>query len=85
MSGLVLSPREEQSLPEGVEVIGSVLTLQGPVELHHAGLYECEASYYSHRASVLLDITVNPHVKQPGRSRALSTYHRFPSQMAPCS
>lgn len=77
MSGLVLSPREEQSLPEGVEVIGSVLTLQGPVELHHAGLYECEASYYSHRASVLLDIAINPQVKQSGTSRALSTYHRL--------
>ncbi|XP_064830924.1 uncharacterized protein LOC135546431 isoform X2 [Oncorhynchus masou masou] len=60
----IVCTKEEQSLPEGVEVIGSALILQGPVELYHAGLYECEASYYSHRASVLLDITVNPHVKQ---------------------
>ncbi|XP_024300899.1 uncharacterized protein LOC112267073 isoform X1 [Oncorhynchus tshawytscha] len=60
----IVCTKEEQSLPEGVEVIGSALTLQGPVELYHAGLYECEASYYSHRASVLLDITVNPQVKQ---------------------
>ncbi|CDQ67447.1 unnamed protein product [Oncorhynchus mykiss] len=60
----IVCTKEEQSLPEGVEVIGSVLTLQGPVELYHAGLYECEASYYSHRASVLLNITVNPQVKQ---------------------
>ncbi|XP_029628979.1 uncharacterized protein LOC115206319 isoform X2 [Salmo trutta] len=63
----IVCTKEEQSLPEGVEVIGSVLTLQGPVELHHAGLYECEASYYSHRASVLLDIAVNPQVKQSER------------------
>ncbi|XP_052323566.1 uncharacterized protein si:ch211-149e23.4 isoform X4 [Oncorhynchus keta] len=61
----IVCTKEEQSLPEGVAVFGSALTLQGPVELYHAGLYECEASYYSHRASVLLDITVNPHVKQP--------------------
>nr|XP_046171962.1 uncharacterized protein si:ch211-149e23.4 isoform X3 [Oncorhynchus gorbuscha] len=60
----IVCTKEEQSLPEGVEVIGSALTLQGPMELYHAGLYECEASYYSHRASVLLDITVNPQVKQ---------------------
>nr|XP_046150214.1 uncharacterized protein LOC123992763 isoform X4 [Oncorhynchus gorbuscha] len=73
----IVCTKEEQSLPEGVAVFGSALTLQGPVELYHAGLYECEASYYSHRASVLLDITVNPHVKQPGTSRALSTYHRL--------
>eukprot|EP00063_Salmo_salar_P094963 XP_014069798.1 PREDICTED: uncharacterized protein LOC106612809 isoform X3 [Salmo salar] len=63
----IVCTKEEQSLPEGVEVIGSVLTLQGPVELHHAGLYECEASYYSHRASVLLDIAINPQVKQSER------------------
>ncbi|XP_024300900.1 uncharacterized protein LOC112267073 isoform X2 [Oncorhynchus tshawytscha] len=63
----IVCTKEEQSLPEGVEVIGSALTLQGPVELYHAGLYECEASYYSHRASVLLDITVNPQVKQSER------------------
>ncbi|XP_024298609.1 uncharacterized protein si:ch211-149e23.4 isoform X1 [Oncorhynchus tshawytscha] len=61
----IVCTKEEQSLPEGVAVFGSALTLQGPVELYHAGLYECEASYYSHRASVLLDITVNPRVKQP--------------------
>ncbi|XP_029528397.2 uncharacterized protein LOC115136772 isoform X3 [Oncorhynchus nerka] len=61
----IVCTKEEQSLPEGVAVFGSALTLQGPVELYHAGLYECEASYFSHRASVLLDITVNPHVKQP--------------------
>ncbi|XP_071214765.1 uncharacterized protein [Salvelinus alpinus] len=60
----IVCTKEEQSLPEGVEVIGSALTLQGPVELYHAGLYECEASYYSHRASVLLDIIVDPQVKQ---------------------
>ncbi|KAK6296723.1 hypothetical protein J4Q44_G00328650 [Coregonus suidteri] len=61
----IVCTKEEQSLPEGVAVIGSALTLQGPVELYHAGLYECEASYHSHRASVQLDITVNPQVKQP--------------------
>ncbi|KAL0973178.1 hypothetical protein UPYG_G00199960 [Umbra pygmaea] len=55
----------KQPLPEGVLVNGSALTLQGPVELHHAGLYECEASYYKHRASVLLDIMVTPRVTQP--------------------
>ncbi|KAM9451858.1 uncharacterized protein ACWYII_011612 isoform 5-T5 [Salvelinus alpinus] len=63
----IVCTKEEQSLPEGVEVIGSALTLQGPVELYHAGLYECEASYYSHRASVLLDIIVDPQVKQSER------------------
>ncbi|XP_041734862.1 uncharacterized protein LOC121568381 [Coregonus clupeaformis] len=61
----IVCTKEQQSLPEGVAVIGSALTLQGPVELYHAGMYECEASYYSHRASVQLDITVNPQVKQP--------------------
>ncbi|CAB1347911.1 unnamed protein product, partial [Coregonus sp. 'balchen'] len=36
----IVCTKEERSLPEGVAVIGSALTLQGPVELYHAGLYE---------------------------------------------
>ncbi|KAJ7995607.1 hypothetical protein DPEC_G00246340 [Dallia pectoralis] len=55
---------EERALPEGVLVTGSALTLEGPVELHHAGLYECRASYYNHTASILLDIIITPHLKQ---------------------
>ncbi|XP_010891948.2 uncharacterized protein si:ch211-149e23.4 [Esox lucius] len=56
--------KQEQSHPEDVLVTGSDLILPGPVELHHAGLYECQAYYYSHRATALLDIIVTPHMEQ---------------------
>ncbi|CAL8362271.1 unnamed protein product [Merluccius merluccius] len=57
-----VSCRKEDAspLPGDVEVVGRVLTFRGPVALPHAGLYECEASYYRHRAAVQINITVRP-------------------------
>ncbi|XP_061073921.1 uncharacterized protein si:ch211-149e23.4 [Conger conger] len=57
--------RENGSLPAGMEVIGSVFRLEGPIEPLHAGLYTCQASYYSHRLSVALEIVVTPAVVLP--------------------
>ncbi|XP_076002029.1 uncharacterized protein LOC142995031 [Genypterus blacodes] len=52
-------------LPKGVQVLASRLTLHGPVEFQHAGLYECVASYHRHRATLQFNITVTPHVILP--------------------
>ncbi|XP_067102581.1 uncharacterized protein si:ch211-149e23.4 isoform X2 [Osmerus mordax] len=61
----VICIKDDGPLPEGMEVTGSVLGVQGPVELTHAGLYECEASYQHLKASVKLNVTVSAHEKQP--------------------
>ncbi|KAG7471258.1 hypothetical protein MATL_G00122560 [Megalops atlanticus] len=60
----VTCTKENDSLPAGVEVTGSVLRLEGPVEPSQAGLYTCEASYYRHRSSVQLEIVLAPAVLQ---------------------
>ncbi|KAG9348500.1 hypothetical protein JZ751_002236 [Albula glossodonta] len=57
--------RENGSLPAGMEVTGNVLHLEGPAEPHYAGLYTCQASYYSHRLNVPLEIVVTPVIVQP--------------------
>ncbi|CAL8352766.1 unnamed protein product [Lota lota] len=57
----VFCQKEDASpLPSGVAVVGSALTFQAHVDLLHAGLYVCEASYYRHRATVQINITVRP-------------------------
>ncbi|KAJ8368457.1 hypothetical protein SKAU_G00084850 [Synaphobranchus kaupii] len=62
----VTCARENGSLPEGVEVTGNVLYFEGPIEPLHAGIYNCQASYYSHILSVPLEIVVTPIVVLPG-------------------
>ncbi|CAL8374241.1 unnamed protein product [Gadus morhua 'NCC'] len=57
---LFCQKEEASRLPGGVAVVGSALTFQAPVGLLHEGLYVCEASYYRHRATVQINITVRP-------------------------
>ncbi|KAJ8280161.1 hypothetical protein GJAV_G00051260 [Gymnothorax javanicus] len=57
--------RENGSLPQGVEVTGSALHFEGPIRPLHAGLYPCQASYYSHSVSVTLKMVVSPVVVVP--------------------
>ena len=64
---IVLPFRDDGPLPEGVELVGSSLTVQGPVEHWHAGLYECSFSYHHLKATLKFNVTVKPQVIQPGK------------------
>ncbi|KAG1951364.1 poliovirus receptor [Pimephales promelas] len=57
--------REGLPLPEDVDVVGSDIFIRGPVELHLAGQYLCQASYRRHQASLQFTIKVNPKVILP--------------------
>ncbi|XP_071400914.1 uncharacterized protein [Centroberyx affinis] len=57
--------KDDEALPEDVEVVGRSLTVQGPVEFRHAGLYECVASYHRHKAVIKFNLTVKPQVREP--------------------
>ncbi|KAF4103958.1 uncharacterized protein si:ch211-149e23.4 [Onychostoma macrolepis] len=57
--------REGQPLPEDVDVVGNNLFVRGPVELHLAGQYLCQASYRRHQVSLQFTIEVNPKVLLP--------------------
>ncbi|XP_074535110.1 uncharacterized protein LOC141797538 [Halichoeres trimaculatus] len=57
--------KDDGPLPEDVEITGSNLTLQAPVGLEHAGLYECSLSYLHLQATLKFNVTVKPHVLQP--------------------
>ncbi|XP_051719123.1 uncharacterized protein si:ch211-149e23.4 isoform X2 [Ctenopharyngodon idella] len=57
--------REGQPLPEDVDVVGRDIFLRGPVELHLAGQYLCQASYRRHQVSLQFTIEVNPKVLLP--------------------
>ncbi|TDH14643.1 hypothetical protein EPR50_G00022540 [Perca flavescens] len=62
----VTCKKDDGPLPEGMELIGSSnLTVQGPVEHQHAGLYECVFSYHQLNATLKFNVTVKPHVIQP--------------------
>ncbi|KAK2881259.1 hypothetical protein Q8A67_018527 [Cirrhinus molitorella] len=57
--------REGQPLPEDVDVVGNNLFIRGPVELHFAGQFLCQASYRRHQVSLQFTIEVNPKVLLP--------------------
>ncbi|XP_042595179.1 uncharacterized protein si:ch211-149e23.4 [Cyprinus carpio] len=57
--------REGQPLPEDVDLVGNKLLVRGPVELHLAGQYLCQASYRRHQVSLQFTIKVNPKVLLP--------------------
>ncbi|XP_042342917.1 uncharacterized protein si:ch211-149e23.4 [Plectropomus leopardus] len=57
--------KDDGPLPEGVELVGSSLTVQGPVEYHHAGLYECFFSYHHLEAMLKFNVTIKPQDIQP--------------------
>ncbi|XP_031153452.1 synaptogenesis protein syg-2 isoform X2 [Sander lucioperca] len=62
----VTCKKDDGPLPKGVELVGSSsLTVQGPVEHQHAGLYECVFSYHQLNATLKFNVTVKPHVTQP--------------------
>ncbi|KAM7399087.1 hypothetical protein PAMP_018379 [Pampus punctatissimus] len=50
--------KDDGPLPDGVQLVGSNLTVQGPVVHQYAGLYECVTSYYHHKATLQFNITV---------------------------
>ncbi|XP_051253641.1 uncharacterized protein si:ch211-149e23.4 [Dicentrarchus labrax] len=56
---------DDGPLPEGVELVGSSLKVQGPVGHRHAGLYECLVSYHHLQATLRFNVTVKPQVIQP--------------------
>ncbi|KAG8001870.1 Nectin-2 [Nibea albiflora] len=57
--------KDDEPLPEGVELVGSSLTVQGPLGHQHAGLFECFLSYNHLQAELKFNVTVNPRVIQP--------------------
>ncbi|XP_026138439.1 uncharacterized protein LOC113115225 [Carassius auratus] len=61
-SSKVKCSREGQPLPEDVDVVGNDLFVRGPVELHLAGQYLCQASYRRHQVSLQFTIEVNPKI-----------------------
>lgn len=70
----VLLCRDDGLLPDDVELVGSSITVQGPVEHRHAGLYECVVSYHHLKAMLQFNVTVNPRVIQPGRWNSLQAF-----------
>ncbi|XP_068571384.1 hemicentin-2 [Cebidichthys violaceus] len=61
----VACQKDDGPLPDGVELVGSSLTVQGPVEHRHAGLYECFFSYRHVNATLKFNVTVKPQVIRP--------------------
>lgn len=47
-------------------MVGNDLFIRGPVDVHHAGRYLCQASYRKHLVSLRFTIEVNPKVLLPG-------------------
>lgn len=45
-----------------MSVIDGVLKIKGPVGANHAGQYQCQASYYTHTASLQFEIEVKPRI-----------------------
>lgn len=61
-----VSPRDSHPLPEDVSVIGSDLFIRGPLQMHHAGEYVCQASYRKHLATLQFTVEAKPKVLLPG-------------------
>ncbi|KAM6932765.1 uncharacterized protein PEZ65_007867 [Lycodopsis pacificus] len=61
----VTCKKDDGPLPDGVELVGNSLTVQGPVEHRHAGLYECFFSYHHVKATLKFNVTIKPQVIQP--------------------
>lgn len=68
--------RDDELLPEGMELVGSSLTVQGPLGHQHAGLYECFLSYHHLQAELKFNVTVNPPVIQPGRWNSMCVFRK---------
>nr|XP_021328584.1 uncharacterized protein si:ch211-149e23.4 [Danio rerio] len=61
----MICSREDQPLPEDVDVVGNNIFIRRPVDVHLAGEYLCQASYRKHRVSLRFTIEVNPKVMLP--------------------
>ncbi|XP_065816341.1 uncharacterized protein si:ch211-149e23.4 isoform X2 [Labrus bergylta] len=61
----VTCKKDDGPLPDGVEIIGSSLALQGPLEQQHAGVFECFFSYHQLQANLTFNVTVKPPVTEP--------------------
>ncbi|KAF5893033.1 poliovirus receptor-like, partial [Clarias magur] len=57
--------KDGKPLSEDINVVVSDLIIKGPVETNHSGQYQCQASYYSHSASLRFEIEVKPRFKLP--------------------
>ncbi|KAA0701835.1 hypothetical protein E1301_Tti017675 [Triplophysa tibetana] len=57
--------KDSHPLPEDVSVIGSDLFIRGPLQLHHAGEYVCQASYRKHLATLQFTVEAKPKVLLP--------------------
>ncbi|XP_030008582.1 hemicentin-1 isoform X2 [Sphaeramia orbicularis] len=60
-------------VPEGVNLVGSSLSVQGPVNHVYAGLYECVFYYHHHRAMLHFNITVRTQPVPPSIQVDLQT------------
>ncbi|XP_008279194.1 uncharacterized protein LOC103356720 [Stegastes partitus] len=58
----IICSKDDGPLPEGVELVGMSLVVQGPVEHQHAGLYECVVSYHHLEAALRFNVTVKAPV-----------------------
>lgn len=47
-------------------MVVSGLMIKGPIGANHAGQYQCQASYYRHKASLQFEIEVKPRVRVLG-------------------
>lgn len=72
----VFPSRDDEPLPEGIELVGSSLTIQGPVVHQHAGLYDCVTSYHRYKATLQFNITVKPQVLEPSRCNSLQVFFK---------
>ncbi|AWO98752.1 Hypothetical protein SMAX5B_019982 [Scophthalmus maximus] len=61
----VTCKKDDGPLPAGLELVGRSLTVQGPAEHQHSGLYECVFSHHHLKAMLQFNITVQPRVFQP--------------------
>ncbi|KAK2846796.1 hypothetical protein Q5P01_009795 [Channa striata] len=78
--------KDDGPLPEDIRLVDSSLTVQAPVERHHAGLYECVVSYHHLEAVLQFNVTVVIQVTLPVPPTirvALRTEHKH--QVIECS
>ncbi|KAI7800683.1 hypothetical protein IRJ41_009490 [Triplophysa rosa] len=57
--------KDGHPLPEDVSVVGDDLFIRGPLQLHHAGEYVCQASYRKHLATLQFTVEAKPKVLLP--------------------
>ncbi|XP_067364628.1 uncharacterized protein si:ch211-149e23.4 isoform X2 [Channa argus] len=61
----VTCKKDDGLLPEDIQLVDSSLTVHGPVEPHHAGLYECVVTYHHLKSVLQFNVTVKIQVILP--------------------